>query len=340
MAVFLYVILVTRLLLFAQKFLNYTSIPNQQSDFDQDVFMKFHSGSSLTKRIYLPHIIWRNSTWNQSATFWESSWHWRNSNRDDSQSWKHNIAYSTDWTIQQDLDREESSAGLQGRSFRSYLQYNTTPNGDRSCCDNYHRSITVLSLAGKALARVLLNRLYDHLLASDHLESQCGFRAGRGKINMIFIIHHPLRRYRGRRIAESNTWTSISIMIFIDLTKASDSIDRDDALWHIMHRIGCPTNFVNTVRSFHDETYTVCMKCQRCPFLSAAKWRLSISCFARDISNAVTKCCTVPKPESEFRGCNHKLIYVFWPKFATSRISNCANEKKTENSPGWKVCPF
>ena len=34
--------------------------------------------------------------------------------------------------------------------------------GDRSCCDN-HRGISLLSTAGKILARVLLNRLSDHV---------------------------------------------------------------------------------------------------------------------------------------------------------------------------------
>ena len=34
--------------------------------------------------------------------------------------------------------------------------------GDRSCCDNY-RDISLLSTAGKILARVLLNRLSDHV---------------------------------------------------------------------------------------------------------------------------------------------------------------------------------
>ena len=49
--------------------------------------------------------------------------------------------------------------------------------GDRSCCDNY-RGISLLSTAGKILARVLLNRLSDHDGISNIIpESQCGFRA-------------------------------------------------------------------------------------------------------------------------------------------------------------------
>lgn len=48
--------------------------------------------------------------------------------------------------------------------------------GDRSLCDN-HRGISLLSVAGKILARILLTRLSTHVATNDILpESQCGFR--------------------------------------------------------------------------------------------------------------------------------------------------------------------
>ena len=44
-----------------------------------------------------------------------------------------------------------------------------------------------MSIAGKILARVLLDRLNEHLEQSGLLpESQCGFRKDRGTIDMIF----------------------------------------------------------------------------------------------------------------------------------------------------------
>ncbi|KAI8501811.1 hypothetical protein Bbelb_202230 [Branchiostoma belcheri] len=56
--------------------------------------------------------------------------------------------------------------------------------GNRQSCDN-HRGISLLVIAGKILARVLLNRLIQHM--DEHLpESQCGFREGRGTADMIF----------------------------------------------------------------------------------------------------------------------------------------------------------
>ena len=56
--------------------------------------------------------------------------------------------------------------------------------GDRRDCNNY-RGISLLSIIGKAFARVVLNRLQT-LAAQVYPESQCGFRAGRSTIDMIF----------------------------------------------------------------------------------------------------------------------------------------------------------
>ncbi|XP_076059549.1 uncharacterized protein LOC143036186 [Oratosquilla oratoria] len=59
--------------------------------------------------------------------------------------------------------------------------------GDRRECGNY-RGISLLSIAGKVLARILLNRLQN--VAEVILpESQCGFRPSRGTIDMIFCAH-------------------------------------------------------------------------------------------------------------------------------------------------------
>ena len=57
--------------------------------------------------------------------------------------------------------------------------------GNRQSCDN-HRGISLLTVAGKILARVLLNLLLQHLEQDLFPESQCGFRAGRGTEDMIF----------------------------------------------------------------------------------------------------------------------------------------------------------
>ena len=58
--------------------------------------------------------------------------------------------------------------------------------GNTQLCNN-HRGISLLSIAGKVLARVLLNRLNELLEQSGLLpESQCGFRKFGGTTDMIF----------------------------------------------------------------------------------------------------------------------------------------------------------
>ena len=48
--------------------------------------------------------------------------------------------------------------------------------GEKSDCSNY-RGITLLSIAGKILARVLLNRLIPTIAQENTPKSQCGFRS-------------------------------------------------------------------------------------------------------------------------------------------------------------------
>ena len=56
--------------------------------------------------------------------------------------------------------------------------------GDRSDCNNY-TGISLLSIVGKAFARVVLARL-QVLAQQEYPESQCGFRAGRSTTDMVF----------------------------------------------------------------------------------------------------------------------------------------------------------
>nr|VZI25414.1 unnamed protein product [Spirometra erinaceieuropaei] len=57
--------------------------------------------------------------------------------------------------------------------------------GNHQVCDN-HRGISLLNIAGKIFARILLNRLNNHLEQGLLPESQCGFRRHRGTTDMIF----------------------------------------------------------------------------------------------------------------------------------------------------------
>ena len=115
--------------------------------------------------------------------------------------------------------------------------------GNLQVCDN-HRAISLLSIAGKILARVLLNRLNEHLERSGLLpESQCGFRKNRRTIDMIFTA---------RQLKEKCQEQNVDLyMTFVDLTKAFDTVSRE-GLWKIMAKFGCPAKFIAMVRQFHD----------------------------------------------------------------------------------------
>ena len=114
--------------------------------------------------------------------------------------------------------------------------------GNRQLCDNY-RGISFLAIAGKILARVMLTRLIVHLEHSLLPESQCGFRGGRGTVDMIFAA---------RQLQEKCQSSKDDLFItFIDLTKAFDTVCRDE-LWLIMEKFGCPRKFTALVRQLHD----------------------------------------------------------------------------------------
>ena len=115
--------------------------------------------------------------------------------------------------------------------------------GNRQSCDN-HRGISLLSIAGKILARIILNRLICHLDQEELLpESQCGFRRDRGTTDMIFAA---------RQLQEKCQEQNLDLYLtFVDLTKAFDSVCRE-GLWRIMAKFGCPQKLITMVRQFHD----------------------------------------------------------------------------------------
>ena len=115
--------------------------------------------------------------------------------------------------------------------------------GNPQLCGN-HRGVSLLSIAEKVLATVLLNRLNEHLEQSGLLpESQCGFRKDKGTIDMIF---------KARQLQEKCQEQNINLYkTFVDLTKAFGTVNRE-SFWKIMAKFGCPTKFIAMVRQFHN----------------------------------------------------------------------------------------
>ena len=112
--------------------------------------------------------------------------------------------------------------------------------GERSDCNNY-RGISLLSIVGKVYARVLLVRL-QKLAERVYPESQCGFRAGRSTIDMIFSLRQLQEKCREQNMP--------LYLAFVDLTKAFDTVSRD-GLYLALSKIGCPPKLLSLIRSFH-----------------------------------------------------------------------------------------
>ena len=114
--------------------------------------------------------------------------------------------------------------------------------GNCQSCDN-RRGISLLSIAGKILAHVLLNCLLQHLEQGLLPDSQCGFRAGRRTADMIFAA-----RQLQERCQEQHTDLFLT---FVDLTKHGQhgqhivnmvNMVSREGLWKIMEKFGCPSS--------------------------------------------------------------------------------------------------
>ena len=113
--------------------------------------------------------------------------------------------------------------------------------GERCDCNNY-RGISLLSIVGKAFARIILTRL-QKLAEVIYPESQCGFRPNRSTIDMVFSLRQLQEKCREQQ--------QPLFIALIDLTKAFDLVSRD-GLFKLLLRISCPPNLLSLVKSFHD----------------------------------------------------------------------------------------
>ena len=143
----------------------------------------------------------------------------------------------------QDLFTNCWEKGTLPQDFRDAVIVSLYKNkGEKSYCSNY-RGITLLSIGGKILARVLLNRLIRTIAQENTTESQCGFRSNRGTVDIIFVL---------RQIQEKCKKQNMGLYAaFVDLTKAFDTVNRD-GLWNILARLGYLLKFLTILRQLHE----------------------------------------------------------------------------------------
>ena len=110
-------------------------------------------------------------------------------------------------------------------------------------CIHYYVCISLLNIVGKLFAKVVLMKL--RVLAKRiYPESQCGCRAKRATIDMIF----SLRQLQGKCREQGKPL----YVAFIDMTKAFHLVSRD-GLFKILTKIGCSLTLLSMVKSFHDD---------------------------------------------------------------------------------------
>ena len=111
----------------------------------------------------------------------------------------------------------------------------------RAECGN-SRGISLLSVAGKVLAKFMLTRLLEHVVDLVLPESQCGFRRGHSTIDLIFVARQLQEKCR-----EQHQDLYLAV---VDLTKAFDTVNRD-LPWNILRIFCCPPTFIATLQQFN-----------------------------------------------------------------------------------------
>lgn len=115
--------------------------------------------------------------------------------------------------------------------------------GNRMDPVNY-RPISLLNTSGAVLTH-LVNKRLQNFLQCRLSESQHGFRRNRSTIDLIYSL---------RQLQEhSIEWNKPLFALFIDFTKAFDSLDRND-LFRILSEIGVPSKLVNIIKALHSST--------------------------------------------------------------------------------------
>ena len=101
--------------------------------------------------------------------------------------------------------------------------------GDLKSCDNW-RVINLLDVIGKLFGHILQDRL--QLIVEKVLpESQCGFRKGRGCVDMIFTARQLFEKSREH--------DDCLFALLVDLRKAYDSVCRE-GLWQVLQKYSVP----------------------------------------------------------------------------------------------------
>ena len=115
--------------------------------------------------------------------------------------------------------------------------------GDTQECNNY-RGVIPLSVTGKVLARILLDRVRQKLLTHQRHE-QSGSTLKKSTVDRILAHRVLSERLRDFRIG--------LLAAYVDLREAFDSVNQD-VFWRILALCGIPPNLVNLISGLYSGT--------------------------------------------------------------------------------------
>ena len=114
--------------------------------------------------------------------------------------------------------------------------------GDLSSCNNW-RGIMLLSIPGKVLTRIILERVKAALDKRLRVE-QAGFRQDRSCTDHIATMRII--------IEQSLEWQTPLYTVFVDFQKAFDSVDRD-VIWRLMYHYCFPPKFFAIIQQLYED---------------------------------------------------------------------------------------
>ena len=178
------------------------------------------------------------------------------------------------------------------------------------------------ALVGKAFASMVLNRLQ---VLAEHIysEAQCGLRAGRLTIDMIFSLHQLQEKCHKQR------WPLY--IAFINLTKAFDLVSWK-GLFTLLQRIGCPPKLLRIITSFHEGMQgTVQYDCSSSyPFPIRNVVKQGLHTFPNTLQHLLlSSCCCLTPSVSQ------KMVHTSLPEVMEASSASHTSEQRPRCEEYW-----